>query len=215
MSQISEQRREQIVQTARRIVDEHGPNRLTAEAITQEVGVSRPLLYHYFTNMSDLLSAVIDIYAQEFEGYLQEWEHGNQTVDTSDTAAWTSSFIEALRPSLIDSCPLLKGTTPQETPAAYPHFLGRCANIVADHLLNAHEEALKPLSAADDPRKAIHFIVFGMAGLARSLPDTDNDAMASIMSPLWASETPMSEPPQAKPDEGGTARRGFLDWIFN
>ena len=46
MSQISEQRREQIVQTARRIVDEYGPGRLTAEAITQEVGVSRPLLYH-------------------------------------------------------------------------------------------------------------------------------------------------------------------------
>ena len=67
MSQISEQRREQIVQTARRIVDEQGPGRLTAEAITQEVGVSRPLLYHYFANMGDLLNAVIDIYALEFE----------------------------------------------------------------------------------------------------------------------------------------------------
>ena len=60
MSKTSEQRREQIVKTAKRIVDKHGPSRLTAEAITQEVGVSRPLLYHYFENMGDLLAAVMD-----------------------------------------------------------------------------------------------------------------------------------------------------------
>ena len=154
MSQISEQRREQIVQTARRIVDEQGPGRLTAEAITQEVGVSRPLLYHYFANMGDLLNAVIDIYALEFETRLLTWEQEPdvRTQATSDLSAWTRSLIEMLRPDLVDNCPLLRGANPEEPPSAYPRFLSRCAAILADHALVAQDPALAPCTALPYPR---------------------------------------------------------------
>ncbi len=223
MSQISEQRREQIVQTARRIVDEYGPGKLTAEAITQEVGVSRPLLYHYFANMGDLLNAVIDIYALEFEARLLSWEHDENVrlEASSDPVGWTVAFIGALRPDLVDNCPLLRGTDSQEAPAAYPRFLGRCAGIVADHLLVAQEPALSPLLAANDPRETVFLTVFGMMGLVRNFPDADNETVARIVNPLWVRR---AEPASSKTDHEKaqepvaaeeTGRKGFLDWIFN
>mgnify|MGYP000851390622 CR=1 FL=1 len=223
MSQISEQRREQIVQTARRIVDEYGPGRLTAEAITQEVGVSRPLLYHYFANMGDLLNAVIDIYALEFEARLLSWEHDENVrlEAASDPTGWTVSFIGTLRTDLVDKCPLLRGTDPQEAPAAYPRFLGRCAGIVADHLLVAKEPALAPLLEAGNPRETVYLTVFGMMGLVRNFPETDNETVASIVDPLWIKRAAKKSPVKTEQDKAKeqvaeeTGRKSFLDWIFN
>lgn len=219
MSQISEQRREQIVQTARRIVDEQGPGRLTAEAITQEVGVSRPLLYHYFANMGDLLNAVIDIYALEFEARLLSWEHDeNVRLEASaDPEAWAVSFVQALRPDLVDDCPLLRGADPQEPPSSYVRFLGRCAGIVADHALVTQEPALAPCSKGPNSRETVYLAIFGITGMLRNFPVMENIAVAKIALPLWApapcppataarfrEETPVKE-----------ARKGFLDRIFS
>lgn len=222
MSQISEQRREQIVQTARRIVDEQGPGRLTAEAITQEVGVSRPLLYHYFANMGDLLNAVIDIYALEFEARLLNWEHDPDVryLAASDLEGWTRSFVSMLRPDLVDDCPLLRGANPEEPSAAYPRFLSRCAAIIADHALVANDPSLAPCIGCDSPRETIYLAICGFTGMLRAFPDTSTDAAAHMLAPLWQSgasvpSAPASPAKQEEPVAAESARKGFLDWIFN
>lgn len=224
MSQISEQRREQIVQTARRIVDSQGPGRLTAEAITQEVGVSRPLLYHYFANMGDLLNAVIDIYALEFESRLLSWEQDPEVrlEAASNVSAWTNSFITMLRPDLVDDCPLLRGADPEEPPAAYPRFLSRCAAILSDHALVAQDPSLGPCAVLPHPRETIYLVICGCTGMLRAFPDTPTSTVARILEPLWLAPAATGAPSTTVAPESTEEtvpveppKKGFLDWIFN
>lgn len=220
MSQISEQRREQIIQTARRIVDQFGPGHLTAEAITQEVGVSRPLLYHYFENMGDLLSAVMAVYLAEFEEVLAAW--ANEHADDADgTDEWAISLTGMLRRVLVDECPLLRGTKPDEYPAPYSLFLTRCSDAMTD-AVESDSPAFEPCRAADNVRAAMRFAVHGLAAAFHGCPELDNETVGALFAKLWKQQVDASsvhkenEPaadttPEAQP----APKKGLFGWIFS
>jgi len=220
MSQISEQRREQIVSTARRIVDEKGPAHLTAEAITHEVGVSRPLLYHYFANMGDLLGAVIDIYLAEFAERLGAWEQAAPQGLAADPEAWSRSLAQLLRPELVDACPLLIGSEQGGCSGAYPLYVAGCANVLAAHAVDDASPALAPVARAKNPRETLHFALMGLWGMLRAYPQTTEDVVASAFSALWfdapapAAHAPAPSPaPAPEPEKPG--RKGLFGRIFN
>ncbi len=233
MTQISEQRREQIVQTAKRIVDQHGPSRLTAEAITQEVGVSRPLLYHYFQNMGDLLDAVTGVYVGAFEDALVAWERDWGSFDPADGPAWALSLARTLRPELVDACPLLRGEQGGAAEGAYGLFLNRCADAMADRALaEGASPAYGPCRDAAQPRAAVRFALCGFAGALRGFPELADEDAAHMLEALWSVGAPAAsaagtaapeepeleeEPPAPPAPEGGTpsGKRGILGWIFN
>lgn len=222
MSQISEQRRGQIVSTARRIVDEKGPAHLTAEAITHEVGVSRPLLYHYFANMGDLLGAVIDIYVAEFAERLAAWEDSAPKDLAQDAGAWSLALAELLRPNLVDKCPLLIGSEQGGCSSAYPQFVAGCANVLATHAVDDASPALAPVARAKNPRETLHFALLGLWGMLKACPQTSDDVVASAFSALWfdapapAAHEPAPAPvPAAKPEPEKPGRKGLFGRIFN
>ncbi len=230
MTQISEQRREQIVQTAKRIVDRHGPNRLTAEAITQEVGVSRPLLYHYFQNMRDLLDAVTGVYVRAFEDALARWEESwEDSPSPTERHAWAISLVQALRPELVDACPLLCDGQ-NGTDSAYDIFLGRCADTFAERALaDDAPPAYGPCRGATQPRAMVRFAVFGLAGTLRGFPNLSDEDAALALGALWPTgddgsdgieggQTADGREAPAEPAEGDAApnsKRGILGWIFS
>ncbi len=189
MSHISEQRKEQIIQTARRIVDESGPQRLTSEFLTKEVGVSRPLLYHYFTNIDDLLGIVTDIYVAEFTDHLSSWEtFWEHNVDEQPSETWALSFASLLRHQLVTECPLLVGTeSSAQTPLIYRRFLASCTNVLIEHALTEQSSALTPCRTVSNPRETLSFAVNGLAGMLHEFPDTSDATLAHMLMSLWVS----------------------------
>jgi AcrR family transcriptional regulator len=182
-------RREAIVQTARRIIDEGGPNVLSAERVTREVGLSRPMLYHYFPGVSALVSAVVDIYVERFAQQLEEWEGSVTPAATADMEAWSLLVTSQARASLVDGCPLLIGAAPDELPGSWTLFLGRCAEVVADHALERRSPALEPMRRMPEPRAAIYLAVVGFAGMLYHFPEMGDEAAAAVFAGMWETDS--------------------------
>jgi AcrR family transcriptional regulator len=54
------QRREQLLDATKEIVAEHGFHAVSIEAVAREAGISRPIVYEHFGDLSGLLEALID-----------------------------------------------------------------------------------------------------------------------------------------------------------
>src|SRR5215472_8388491 len=60
---------QEIMQTARRLLAEEGPDAVTLRAIAREMGMTAPALYRYFGSHEDLIMHVIgDIFTELGEG---------------------------------------------------------------------------------------------------------------------------------------------------
>ena len=69
MSGESEQhatRRADIVEAARQLYEEQGLSRTSVQDITNRVGVTRTLFYHYFPGKDAVTSAVLDDYIGDY-----------------------------------------------------------------------------------------------------------------------------------------------------
>jgi AcrR family transcriptional regulator len=55
-----EQRREQLIDAALRVILEQGYGGVSIEAVAREAGVTRPVVYDHFPNLSRLLHAVVE-----------------------------------------------------------------------------------------------------------------------------------------------------------
>jgi AcrR family transcriptional regulator len=56
----AEERREQLLDATKRIVDERGFHAVSIEAVAREAGVSRPIVYGHFGDLAGLLDALMD-----------------------------------------------------------------------------------------------------------------------------------------------------------
>jgi AcrR family transcriptional regulator len=63
---------ERILQTARRVLERHGPAGLAMRALARELEVSAPSLYFYVESREDLLSQLIAVGLQEFGAMMRE-----------------------------------------------------------------------------------------------------------------------------------------------
>lgn len=196
MSQVSEQRRDQIVQTARRIVDEQGPARLTAETITKEIGVSRPLLYHYFDNVDNLLDTVVDMYAAEFGEALSAWEAA-QPAETGRREL-AASLASLARERLFDSCPLCRDLGDPKGASAHISLVEKCAQETLRHARKGGDGPLAWCLDADDPELALRFALFGLLGALHAEPGSDDGRLAALFVGVWPSlSAPRPEAPSA------------------
>lgn len=56
----AEERRREIVDTVLVLAYEHGPDKITAEAIAKRIGLAQPAVFRHFPSMQDLWLAVVD-----------------------------------------------------------------------------------------------------------------------------------------------------------
>src|SRR5947209_15109348 len=54
------ERRAQLLDVTKRIVGEHGLHAVTIERVAREAGITRPIVYEHFSDLSGLLEALLD-----------------------------------------------------------------------------------------------------------------------------------------------------------
>ena len=56
----AEERREQLLDVTKKIVDERGFHAVSIEAVAREAGITRPVVYGHFADLRELLEALVD-----------------------------------------------------------------------------------------------------------------------------------------------------------
>ena len=122
----------EIVVAARELYEEKGLARTSIQDITNHVGVTRSLFYHYFQNKEEVTSAVLDQYITDFLEAMQHW-HESQTALATDESL--HSMVKIMRMVLFEKNTFRMALSTQENAALYLDFLNRFAAQGAEFMV--------------------------------------------------------------------------------
>ena len=127
------QRLRALLEAARVLVAEQGPEALTLSALAAQVGLSRPSLYEYFRSRDDLVAAMVE---DELPRWITELEaEVHRHADPSDRiAAFVRTQLRMLTDGRHSALVVLAG-----------HALGPAAQ---DRIMAEHARLFAPLVAA-------------------------------------------------------------------
>jgi AcrR family transcriptional regulator len=165
-------RREILLETAFRLFSERGYRKTAVRDITRESGVTEAVLYHYFTNKADLLSAVVARYAP-FARYREIIDEQSDAPVDEVLQRLGSEFLALLfeRRSFVLGL-LSEAPNNPEVGAILGGFLGETVQRVSEYLRRRQE--LGHLSADIDVVAAARALQGGLLlqFLSRSLLDS-------------------------------------------
>ncbi|MEG0477699.1 MAG: TetR/AcrR family transcriptional regulator, partial [Raoultibacter sp.] len=102
MAQGDFDRRDDFVCAARELFEAKGLSKTTVKDITEHVGVTRSLFYHYFPDKEALTSAVLDQYVADFKESVQYW---NESRTLGDVQGALKDCVKLVRRILFDADP--------------------------------------------------------------------------------------------------------------
>ena len=125
MANRSDARKAQIIAAARDLYEERGLSHTTVKDITERVGVTRTLFYHYFPDKDAVTSAVIDDYTQDYVEALANW---NDERIEGDIDHALSTIVRLLRIGLFEDDTFHVALSSRENAALYLEFVNRVAD---------------------------------------------------------------------------------------
>lgn len=190
-----DQRRAQIIEAARTIIERNGTTRLTAAAIAQSVGVSRPLLYHYFTDMDELAEEVLNQYVDEFTARFSQWyaRHACEPMATG-----LPSCAEFLHRELNTTCPWgVEGPSLSGDGRTRTAYLSRCSQIVSDALASGDGALSQQIRAqVPHPEKTMRVLMLGLAQYQQTQAGVTAEELGLIVSEGFGFARPAAAPAQ-------------------
>src|SRR4051812_18982003 len=92
------ERREQLLDAATRVVEEHGFHRVSIEAVAREARISRPIVYGHFQDLGGLLEALIERESERALAQLARVLPSDLYGDPGETLlAALRGYLEAVR----------------------------------------------------------------------------------------------------------------------
>ena len=113
-------RRCAIVETARELYEEKGLSKTSVQNITDRIGITRTLFYHYFPDKEAVTSAVLDDYIADYLEALHFW---NEERRTGDIEHALESVVKLLRLGVFEHDSFRLALASRENSALYLEFL--------------------------------------------------------------------------------------------
>jgi AcrR family transcriptional regulator len=165
------QRLRALLEAARVLVAEQGPEALTLSALATQVGLSRPSLYEYFRSRDDLVAAMVE---DELPRWIAELEAEvrRHTTPSDRIAAFVRTQLRMLTDGRHTALVVLTG-----------HALGPAAT---ERVMAEHSRLFAPLLSAltdlgvDHPELRAH-LVHGIVTAASSLLGADELANRRVI----------------------------------
>ena len=187
----------EIVVAARELYEEKGLARTSIQDITNHVGVTRSLFYHYFQNKEEVTSAVLDQYITDFLEAMQHW-HESQTALATDESL--HSMVKIMRMVLFEKNTFRMALSTQENAALYLDFLNRFAAQGAEFMVtHPMVEQTKYGEQSDHLYETFYVLIVGLVSYLRSHPDVEDEVLIRTASGwkvgdlaklLWRSSRP-------------------------
>ena len=173
--------REAIIEIAREQIADHGLKKTTVGTITAQLGIARPLFYHYFKNMDQVSNAVLTQYTDEFLQQVREWDRERIPGDINNALElgierWKN--IHAVG-GLFDP-----SITHEGNGELYEEFMHQVADRIADYLIQevipTFENTPETEYAVTESNKAIwhatlYIFIQGLNALFRAQPDLSTE----------------------------------------
>lgn len=188
----------QIVQAARRLYETQGVHRTTVKDIAQEVGITRELVYYYFSGKQQITDAVLDDYVEDLVESALVWNEGRVFGQTSESLR---TCVQAFRRALYDANgqprPMIRvleelGCRDEFDVRAVRETVNAINACVVTEYAHFHKIEI------DMVYEMFCVVLFGLVGLVKVYPGiTDDELMKVIEQTLRLDMHPLASPPSA------------------
>lgn len=195
----------EIVVAARELYEEKGLARTSIQDITNHVGVTRSLFYHYFQNKEEVTSAVLDQYITDFLEAMQHW-HESQTALATDESL--HSMVKIMRMVLFEKNTFRMALSTQENAALYLDFLNRFAAQGAEFMVtHPMVEQTKYGEQSDHLYETFYVLIVGLVSYLRSHPDVEDEVLIDVVTRMLNIE--QAEEAASSPNSGFRTASGW------
>lgn len=173
-------RRADIVAAARTLYEERGLSKTSVQDITDRVGVTRSLFYHYFADKEAVTSAVLDDYVADFIEATHYWNAQRRTGDIEHAL---SSVVKLMRLGVFEHDAFRRSLASRENAALYIDFVNRVADRIATYIV---ETTVQDYSARhrvriDHVYETFYVLILGIVGYLRTHPDADDEVLKDLI----------------------------------
>ncbi len=200
-------RKHEIVACANELIEERGLAKTSVSAITERMGVTRTLFYHYFPSKEDLINTVLDSYVDEFIVELKKW---NSNRIKGDIEGSLDSIVTLLRNLLFNSnsahTSFRRALATSENASLYLQFINRAADAAATYLIETTVADFKHLHKVriDHIYEMFYMLVLGIVGYVRQYPKTSDDVLKDLIAQTLHFERERAEAIEANGNHAAT-----------
>ena len=166
-------RKLEIIQCARELIEERGLAKTSVAAITERMNVARTLFYHYFPSKEDLVAAVLDTYVDEFIASLKEWNAQRVEGDIEGELFDNDNAHKPFRRALAT----------HENASLYLRFINRVADASATYIVETTVADFGRLHKVriDHVYETFYMLILGIVGYMRQHPEASDDVLKDII----------------------------------
>lgn len=177
---MSDQRREDIIEAARQLYEEQGLSRTSVQSITNHLGVTRTLFYHYFPDKEAVTSAVLDAYVAD---YIEALEYWNSQRRPGNIEHALESVVKILRLGVFEHDAFRRSLASQENAALYLDFINRVADRIASYMLETTVQDYGKLHTikVDHVYETFYMLVLGIVGYVRHHPEAEDEVLKDLI----------------------------------
>lgn len=177
---MSDQRREDIIEAARQLYEEQGLSRTSVQSITNHLGVTRTLFYHYFPDKEAVTSAVLDAYVAD---YIEALEYWNSQRRPGNIEHALESVVKILRLGVFEHDAFRRSLASQENAALYLDFINRVADRIASYMVETTVQDYGKLHTikVDHVYETFYMLVLGIVGYVRHHPEAEDEVLKDLI----------------------------------
>lgn len=173
-------RREQIVQAAHEICIEKGFTHITVSDITNRVGITRSLFYHYFHNKEDVATAVLEDAINTIISRLDAW---NESRIVGNVNKSLDDIVSMMRTIIADEGPFSKRMVQSGNGGLYLQFVDQISECVAEHICQTTVKDFEQVHGSlpiTHVKETLMMLISGSIALLREKPQISNTIVKEI-----------------------------------
>ena len=173
-------RREEIIAAVRELCSQQDVDRLSITAVTERVGVTRSLFYHYFPDKEAAIAAALDEVIESSMARIRTW---NSSRVPGDIEGALNSCAELFRELVLEGDGLPTSLLSSGNSALYTAYVHRVADRVASYMRDntARDfEARHGIMPIDHVYETFYVLVVGLVMYIRSHPDAPVETIRDV-----------------------------------
>ncbi len=173
-------RRSQIISAARELYERQGIDKTSVKDITERVGVTRSLFYHYFSSKEDVIDAILEGYVTSFTRAVRKWDESRTFGDVTGAV---KSCADTLRQNLFDTDSFRVDLLRPQNALLYQQFVQRVAEALATYITEttAVEYARYHRIEITHVYESFYLLIVGLIGYMRRNPDTPDEVVEDLI----------------------------------
>lgn len=179
----TDKRRAAFIQAANELYVQKGISKTSIHDITEKVGVTRSLFYHYFGNKQAITDAVIDHCVNEYFAYAVEWSKCLKNTGPRNALV---AFSRITREYLLGPTSLYSHIVLEQNSALSHRFAIRSAQVLSEKFVSTKGSpgALIELTSTKHPLESCYTLVVGVATLLIQRPEVSDAVIADLIADM-------------------------------